>query len=195
MHRLTHPLRRGDTERVNDVRLSKFLSRVLRHAPSSVGVVLDPAGWVSVDELLAALDRHGHSIDRQHLERVVATSDKQRFALDPLTGRIRANQGHSIAVDLRLPAAVPPDRLFHGTPTRDLDSIAARGLVPGSRHAVHLSADEPTAHRVGARRGEHVVLGVDARRMHGDGHVFTVSANGVWLVESVPPRYLDPPLG
>jgi putative RNA 2'-phosphotransferase len=176
---------------VNDVRLSRVLSRVLRHAPSSVGVALDSAGWVSVDDLLVALNRHGHRTDRVQLERVVATSDKQRFALDPRTGRIRANQGHSVAVDLDLPAAVPPDRLFHGTPSQNLDSIAARGLVPGSRHAVHLSADEQTAHRVGARRGEHVVLLVDASRMHRDGFVFTVSDNGVWLVDRVPPRYLD----
>lgn len=175
---------------VEDVRASKLLSKVLRHAPSSIGIRLDEAGWVPVDALLAALARHGARIDRAQLERVVAESDKQRFAIDHGSDRIRANQGHSVPIELGLPRSQPPDRLFHGTPSRNVDAIRAGGLVAGRRHAVHLSVDEDTARRVGARRGLPVVLSVDAGRMHQDGHRFSVSANGVWLVSAVPPQYL-----
>lgn len=175
---------------MGDVRLSKLLSLVLRHDPARIGVTLDPAGWVAVPTLLAALAEHGHAISRQQLEQVVATSDKQRFALDADSDRIRANQGHSVAVDLGLPTAVPPSLLFHGTPVRNVAGIYRAGLVRGARHAVHLSADVPTAHRVGARRGRHVVFEVDAARMHRDGHPFFVSENGVWLTDAVPPEYL-----
>jgi putative RNA 2'-phosphotransferase len=126
----------------------------------------------------------------EQLARVVHTSDKQRFALDESGHRIRANQGHSVEVDLGLAAASPPGRLFHGTPLRNLDAIMSEGLLPGLRHAVHLSSDVETARRVGARRGKCVVLVIDAEAMQADGHTFTVSANGVWLVPAVPSRYL-----
>lgn len=179
---------------MNDVQASKLLSLVLRHDPAKVGIELDAHGWVAVPVLLAALERSGRAIDREQLVRVVATSDKQRFALDDDGDRIRANQGHSVAVDLELAAAVPPAVLFHGTPTRNLGSIERQGLLRGARHAVHLSADPATAAMVGARRGEFVILEVDAGRMHADGHVFSVSANGVWLVEHVPPAYVRRPL-
>lgn len=175
---------------MDDVRASKSLSQVLRHDPAGVGVTLDPAGWISVPVLLTALAAAGRDITREQLERVVATSDKQRFALDPDTDLIRANQGHSVTVELGLAPAAPPARLFHGTPTRNLEAIRRDGLTAQRRHAVHLSVDRDTAHRVGARRGEHVVLTVDAGRMHDDGHEFTVSENGVWLTTAVPPAYL-----
>jgi putative RNA 2'-phosphotransferase len=167
------------------VRLSKRLSYVLRHAPDSVGLTLDGAGWADVDDLLQALQ-----IDRATLEHVVATNDKRRFALDPTGTRIRASQGHSVAVDLGYAAEPPPAVLFHGTVTRSLPAILAEGLRPGNRHAVHLSPDEVTARAVGARRGRPVVLAVDAAAMAGEGAVFTRSANGVWLVDAVPPRHL-----
>jgi putative RNA 2'-phosphotransferase len=179
-----------DTVQVDDRRASKLLSLVLRHHPARIGITLDRAGWVDVDELLAALTRHRRPISVEQLARVVHTSDKQRFALDECSNRIRANQGHSVEVDLGLTPATPPDRLFHGTPMQNLDAIMSEGLVPGQRHAVHLSPDHATAHRVGARRGPSVVLVVDARAMHTEGHSFTVSANGVWLVPSAPARYL-----
>jgi putative RNA 2'-phosphotransferase len=176
---------------VNPVRASKLLSRILRHDPAAVGITLDAAGWVAVDTLLAALREHGHPISRAELQQLVSTSDKQRFALDPATDRIRANQGHSVAVDLGLPPAVPPDRLYHGTPIRNVESILAHGINRGSRHDVHLSPDVETARRVGARRGPCAVLVVDARAMHSDGQSFSVSDNGVWLTRQVPPRYLS----
>jgi putative RNA 2'-phosphotransferase len=120
----------------------------------------------------------------------VRESDKQRFVIDGSTDRIRANQGHSVPVDLGLPPATPPPVLYHGTPVRNVDAILREGLLRGSRHAVHLSPDIATAHRVGARRGRHVVLAVDASAMNQEGHRFLTSANGVWLVDHVPPQYV-----
>ena len=172
-------------------RVSKRLSYVLRHAPDSVGLTLDTAGWVPVDELLAALAERGPRLTRDQLAHVVASNDKQRFAFDESGTRIRASQGHSVPVDLGYSRATPPDVLFHGTPTRNLHAILAQGLHPGRRHAVHLSADVATASAVGARRGAHVVLRVDAAAMAAAGSTFTRSANGVWLVDDVPARYLS----
>jgi len=169
------------------VRRSKLLSRVLRHAPGSVGLTLDAAGWVRVDDLLAAL-----GWARIELDEVVARNDKARFALDATGTRIRAGQGHSVAVALGYEPGTPPDELFHGTVERFLPAIREQGLRPGSRHAVHLSSDVETARRVGGRRGRPVVLRIDAPGMARDGAVFTRSANGVWLVDAVPPRFLRP---
>lgn len=175
------------------VTVSKFLSRHLRHTPAAIGLRLDEAGWVEVDAVLEAAAAHGVVLTRAELDHVVATSDKQRFAVDG--SRIRANQGHSVEVSLGLPEAEPPDVLFHGTNPAALDAIRAEGLRPMRRHDVHLSPDVETATRVGARRGRPVVLSVDAAGMRRDGHDFRVSANGVWLVPSVPVDYLTFPPG
>ena len=167
---------------------SKLLSLVLRHRPGLLGIALDERGWVDVDVLLAALAEHGRPLTRAELEQLVASSDKQRFALDG--DRIRASQGHSVPVDLGLVPVAPPPVLFHGTPDRFVDAILREGLRRGSRHHVHLSPDLETARRVGARRGPPQVLSVDAAAMSRDGAVFYRSANGVWLVDAVPPAYL-----
>jgi putative RNA 2'-phosphotransferase len=172
------------------VRVSKRLSYVLRHHPASVGITLDAAGWVDVDVLLAALAAHGLRLTRAELDAVVADNDKQRFALDSTGTRIRASQGHSLVVDLGYRPATPPDELFHGTVDRFLPAILAEGLRPVRRHAVHLSSDAATARTVGRRRGPAVVLRVDAARLLADGAQFTRSANGVWLVDAVPPGHL-----
>ena len=172
------------------VRISKRLSFVLRHAPGSIGLTLDDAGWVDVEELLAGLTAAGTPISRVELDEVVARNDKRRFAIDPGGRRIRASQGHSVPVDLGYAAERPPDELFHGTVERFLPAVLAEGLRPGTRHAVHLSADVATARLVGRRRGRPVVLRVDAAGMVADGSVFNRSANGVWLVAVVPPRHL-----
>jgi putative RNA 2'-phosphotransferase len=172
------------------VKTSKLLSRVLRHDPGAIGVTLDGNGWVRVDTLLAALARHGRRLSRAELDQVVTTNDKRRFAYSEDRTSIRASQGHSVAVDLRLPAAEPPPVLYHGTTGRSLDAIFREGLRPMSRQDVHLSADTATAVRVGSRHGRPVVLAVDAAAMAADGHLFRVSANGVWLTDAVPPRYL-----
>ncbi|GGV49477.1 putative RNA 2'-phosphotransferase [Streptomyces longisporoflavus] len=170
------------------VKVSKYLSRHLRHQPERIGLTLDENGWVEIDALIAAAAAHGFRFTRAELDHVVAVNDKQRFAVEG--GRIRASQGHSVDVDLGLAPATPPPYLFHGTVARNTAAIRAEGLRPMNRHAVHLSPDRETATRVGARRGRPVVLFVDAGTMHRDGHVFQVSANGVWLTAAVPPRYL-----
>ncbi|MDW4908444.1 RNA 2'-phosphotransferase [Streptomyces sp. ADMS] len=170
------------------IKVSKYLSKHLRHQPERIGLTLDEAGWVEIDTLLAAAASHGFRITPDELDHVVAANDKRRFAIDGT--RIRASQGHSVEVDLGLSPAVPPPYLYHGTVNRFLDAIRAEGLRPMNRHAVHLSPDRETATRVGARRGRPVVLSVDSAAMHRDGRLFHVSANGVWLTESVAPRYL-----
>ncbi|HEX6341700.1 RNA 2'-phosphotransferase [Umezawaea sp.] len=168
------------------IRLSKRLSKHLRHSPEAIGLRLDAAGWVDIDDLLAAL---GRGTTRAQLEEVVERNDKKRFAIEG--DRIRASQGHSVEVDLDLPVAEPPAVLYHGTVGRVLPEIHRDGLKPMNRHDVHLSSTVETAQRVGARRGKPVVLVVDTAAMRADGHEFRVSANGVWLAASVPPRYLS----
>lgn len=170
------------------VKVSKYLSKHLRHQPERIGITLDPSGWVPIDELMRACAGHGFPITRAELDHVVAANDKQRFAVDG--DRIRANQGHTVTVDLGLPPAEPPAYLYHGTVGRVLDVIRTEGLRPMDRHHVHLSPDRETATRVGARRGVPVILSVDAGAMHRAGHIFHVSTNGVWLTDSVPPQFL-----
>ncbi len=172
------------------VKISRYLSRHLRHEPERLGLELEPGGWVLVDELLAACAAHSFAVTRDELVEVVERSDKQRFAFDERGLRIRANQGHSVEVDLGLAPATPPAVLFHGTPEGNVESIERDGLSRMDRHHVHLSPDFDTARRVGARRGRPVVFTVDAAGMAAAGHVFFVSANGVWLTDSVPPGYL-----
>lgn len=169
---------------------SKFLSLVLRHQPELIGIVLDDAGWTDVDTLLAKARAKGTSITRDELVEIVKSSDKQRFALSSDGTRIRANQGHSVEVELDLPPTPPPAVLLHGTVDKFLDSIRKTGLVKGSRHHVHLSADLETASKVGARRGKPVLLEIRADAMADRGHVFYRSANGVWLVDHVPPEFI-----
>ena len=171
--------------------LSKFLSYVLRHEPAAVGIALDSGGWVAVDVLLDACARHGRRISRAELEEIVATSPKQRFALSEDGQRVRANQGHSTAVDLGYEPAEPPDVLFHGTVARLLPSIRDGGLQRMGRHHVHLSPDEGTAQAVGGRRGKPVILRIDTRAMRGAGHVFFATPNGVWLTDEVPASFIS----
>ncbi len=174
------------------VRISRFLALVLRHDPGRIGLSLDRHGWVDVDDLLEASARSGFSFTAAELRAVVAGNAKQRFAFDPQGRRVRANQGHSVDVDLGLPAVAPPPVLYHGTSTAVLDGIGRQGLLPMGRTHVHLSPDEVTAEAVGRRHGPPVVIAVDAARMHAEGHTFLVSANGVWLTDVVPPPYLSP---
>jgi putative RNA 2'-phosphotransferase len=172
-------------------RISKYLSLVLRHDPSAAGVTLDAEGWVGVDELLAGAARHSFPFTLAELEQVVQTSDKQRFALSPDAKRIRANQGHSISVELNLKQETPPSLLYHGTVERFLTSIIENGLEKRARQHVHLSADVITATRVGGRRGKPVVLTIAAANMHSAGFSFFRSENGVWLTDHVPPQYIS----
>lgn len=168
--------------------ISKALSYWLRHAPEAGGLTLDSEGWAPVDTVMAALAREGLTSDLADLHRTVAESDKNRFELSDDGARIRARQGHSVDVDLDWPIAAPPDYLYHGTVERFLDAIMADGLKPMTRHHVHLSPDVETATRVGARRGEAIILRIAAGAMAREGAVFRLSSNGVWLVDAVPPE-------
>jgi putative RNA 2'-phosphotransferase len=174
-------------------RISKFLSLVLRHQPELIGIDLDDQGWTPVEDLIAKSHRHGMRFSEEELRQVVAESDKQRFAFDDDGTLIRANQGHSVAVDLALNPVTPPDVLYHGTVAKFLDAIREKGLIKGQRHHVHLSPDEATANTVGSRRGKPVILTVESRRMHADGMLFYHSANGVWLTDHVPTEYIEFP--
>ncbi|WP_138469229.1 RNA 2'-phosphotransferase [Poseidonocella sp. HB161398] len=171
-------------------RESKVLSRILRHEPGLAGLELGPGGWVRIDALLSGMRRAGHRLSRAELERIVAGNDKRRFTISEDGRRIRAAQGHSVAVDLGLPPMVPPETLFHGTARASLDAIWAEGILPGRRRHVHLSPDIETARRVGQRHGRPVVLRVAAARMQAEGHVFWQADNGVWLTGPVAPAYL-----
>lgn len=174
----------------DDVRLSKMLSLWLRHKPEAAGLTLDPQGWTDVDDVLAAIARAGATYDWQKLLRVVEESDKQRFELSGDAARIRARQGHSVAVALDWPQVTPPEFLYHGTVERFLPAILAEGLRPMRRHHVHLSSDMETASRVGQRRGAPVILVVRASALAETGQPFFLTTNQVWLTERVPPTFL-----
>lgn len=172
-------------------RVSKYLALRLRHRPGDIGLTLDEHGWIYVEDLLAAAGAYGFPIDRAELAAVVATNDKRRFELDGAGRRIRARQGHSMPVELGLQPSTPPELLFHGTVRRSLGPILQEGLRPMGRQHVHLSPDEEAAEAVGRRRGHSVVLGVCAGAMHDRGHLFWLTANGVWLTAHVPVAYLS----
>ena len=170
--------------------ISKFLSFVLRHQPDEIGLMLTAEGWVSVSELLIAMESHGLKVSLEELKEVVVTNDKQRFSLSADESLIRANQGHSIQVRLGYEPAAPPEFLYHGTAERFLSSIRQQGLLKGKRHDVHLSEQRETATTVGRRYGRPVVLKIASERMSKDGHLFFRSENGVWLTNHVPVIYI-----
>ncbi|MEM8906956.1 MAG: RNA 2'-phosphotransferase [Bacteroidota bacterium] len=176
---------------MNDKRLSKLLSFVLRHRPEAIGLELNPQGWAPLDTLLAQLKAQGHAVNLTQIERVVANNDKQRFKLDLIHRRIRANQGHSIPVDLALDEQSPPPILYHGTAQRFLSSILEAGLLKRQRQHVHLSQQYETAIKVGQRHGKVVILLVKAQEMQAAGYRFFLAENGVWLTDWVPPHFLE----
>ena len=173
---------------------SKFLSYVLRHEPDAIGLRLDAQGWASIEDLITLTQGREVPLSRELIEAVVATNDKQRFSISADGMCIRANQGHSFAVDLGLQPVRPPETLFHGTATRFLESIRSAGLQPQERQHVHLSPDAETATRVGQRHGKPVVLQVRAAALFDAGTPFYLSENGVWLTPAVPLDYLIFPL-
>lgn len=176
---------------MNDEKISKFISYVLRHDPSSIEITLDSGGWVDVGVLVRALKMHRKAISRKRLLEIVETNDKSRFALSKGGRCIRASQGHSVDVDLGYQPIDPPEFLYHGTVSRSVDDIMRDGLDKKSRHHVHLSGDAETAKAVGARRGKPVILKIHAKEMHNDGFEFMLSDNGVWLVDSIPSQYIE----
>ena len=169
---------------------SKFLSLVLRHDPSAAGIALDSHGWARIDALLKGLNDKGFPLTRDDLMDIVQTDEKQRYAIDEPGECIRANQGHSIEVDLELNPCEPPPVLYHGTPAKWADEIRRTGLKKMARQHVHLSANIDTARIVGKRRGEEHIFQIDSASMHRDGLIFYCSENGVWLTDEVPARYL-----
>lgn len=172
------------------VKLSKFLSLVLRHKPETIGLTLDPHGWASVPELLSKAEVSGRKLTFEKLKEIVKANDKQRFGFNEDYSKIRARQGHSLAVDLQLVPREPPNILYHGTVAKNLPSIKEKGLSRQSRQHVHLSADKATALAVGSRYGKPVVLEIEAKEMHKKGLSFYLSENGVWLTDSVPLPYI-----
>lgn len=173
------------------VRVSKFLSLVLRHQPDVIGMTLDSDGWLPIDELILNANKAGKRLNHEVVLEVVRSNDKQRFKISDDGTKIRASQGHSVrSVDLDLPAVKPPDQLFHGTVEKFLHAIRTEGLQKMARNHVHLSADRTTAETVGGRRGTAVILVVESGQMHNDGCLFYCSDNGVWLTDCVPAQYL-----
>lgn len=170
---------------------SKFISLILRHKPEIIGISLDEHGWADVDALIDGVNlTDGHSLDIDLLEEIVRTDEKQRYSFNDDHTLIRANQGHSIPVDVELEEKIPPDTLWHGTGKKYVPSIDVQGLIPKSRLYVHLSSDIDTARKVGSRHGKPVIYQIDCRQMGKDGFTFFLSANKVWLTKEVPARYL-----
>lgn len=173
-------------------KISKFLSYVLRHKPDAIGLQLDSNGWADIDELINKANDSGElkALSIEQLKEVVAGSDKKRFIISAEDNKIRANQGHSIKIDLQLKEVTPPETLYHGTAERFIESIGKDGLKPGERHHVHLSADIDTAKAVGQRYGKPVILKIKALMMHQQGFKFFQSENGVWLTDMVPVEFI-----
>ena len=174
---------------MNNQEVSKFIALILRHKPETIGISLDEHGWANVNDLIAGISKT-YPISLAQLENIVTTDNKQRYSFNEDHTLIRANQGHSVPVDVELPKRDPPAVLFHGTGEKYVSSIMQNGLIPKSRLYVHLSADIQTAEIVGKRHGKPVVFVVDTKSMHSDGYDFFLSVNGVWLTKTVPVRYL-----
>ena len=169
---------------------SKYMSLILRHKPETIGISLDEHGWANVDELIAGISKT-HEFNREMLEEIVRTDNKQRYSFNEDKTLIRANQGHSIPVDVELEEVEPPKYLYHGTGEKFRESIDAEGLKPKSRLYVHLSKDIETATKVGSRHGKPVIYKINCQKMAQDGYRFFLSANHIWLTKAVPPEYLE----
>lgn len=175
--------------KMNLTSTSKFVSLILRHKPETIGIQLDEHGWVNVDGLIAGISKT-REFNREMLEEIVWTDNKQRFTFNEDKTKIRANQGHSIPVDVELQEAIPPETLWHGTGEKYVASIDQQGLIPKGRLYVHLSSDAATATKVGSRHGKPVLYIVKTKEMYDDGYKFYLSKNGVWLTKEVPVKYL-----
>ena len=174
---------------MHEINTGKFIALILRHKPEVIGIHLDEHGWANVDELIAGIAKT-QEFNMAMLEEIVRTDNKQRYSFNEDKTKIRANQGHSIPVDVELTQKTPPDILWHGTGEKYVSSIEAEGLIPKTRLYVHLSSDYDTAIKVGSRHGRPVVYEVAAKEMQADGYIFFQSVNGVWLTKEVPTKYL-----
>lgn len=169
---------------------SKYISLILRHKPEVIGITLDEHGWAEVEKLIAGIGKT-QKFNMEMLEEIVRTDKKQRYSFNEDKTKIRANQGHSVQVDVELEEKIPPKFLWHGTAEKYVSAIEEQGLLPKSRLYVHLSQDEETAGNVGSRHGKVVLYKIDCEKMSEDGHVFYQSKNGVWLTREVPTKYLE----
>ena len=174
----------------NDIELGKFISLILRHKPEVIGITLDENGWADTKELLSGINASGRYIDLTILERIVRENNKKRYSFNEDKTKIRANQGHSVHVDVEMKEMQPPDELYHGTAARFLESIREKGILKMNRQYVHLSADVETAKAVGKRHGKPVVLVIDTKKMVEDGYHFWLSDNGVWQSEEIKWEYV-----
>ena len=172
-------------------RVSKFISLLLRHKPEEGNLTLDEHGWCDVDDLIRVLNERYHNIDMSVLEEIVKTDEKGRYSFNEDKTLIRANQGHSINVDVELKETKPPKILYHGTGEKSVANIKREGLKPMSRLYVHLSKDIDTANKVGSRHGVAHILVIDTERMFNDGYKFYLSENNVWLTKEVPTLYIS----
>ena len=179
----------GAMEKIKLKETSKFISLILRHKPETIGITLDEHGWANVDELIAGIAKT-RDFNMEMLEEIVRTDEKQRYSFNEDKTLIRANQGHSIPVDVELKKEIPPEYLYHGTGEKYVGSIEKQGLIPKSRLYVHLSADIETAKKVGTRHGKPVVYRIASGKMNDDGYEFYKSVNGVWLIKAVPIEYM-----
>ncbi|NRT72703.1 RNA 2'-phosphotransferase [Clostridium beijerinckii] len=174
-----------------DMRISKFISLILRHKPEEIGLTLDEYGYINTSDLIKGLNKKGHKVTISDIERIVAEDGKQRYSFDNDKTKIKANQGHSIKVNLELQVVEPPEVLYHGTATRFMDSIFREGIKKQNRQYVHLSADIETATKVGKRHGELVIFKINSEQMNKDGYKFFLSENKVWLTDYVPAKYFE----
>jgi len=173
------------------IQLGKFLSYILRHHPEKIDLKLDANGWADVNELIEKINSNGYKITLHLLLQIVNTNDKKRYSFNDDKTKIRANQGHSIEVDLNLTPRIPPEILYHGTSKQFLDVIKQEGLTKQKRHHVHLSESKENAIQVGKRRGKPIILTIQSKQMHEDGYGFYLSENNVWLTDIVPPTYIS----
>lgn len=182
-----------ETEERRLERISKFISMILRHKPEVIGITLDEHGWADVNELIKGINDTGEEVEfsKDTLETIVKTDKKQRYSFSQDKTLIRANQGHSIPVDVELEKKEPPKVLYHGTGVKSVKAIQEQGLLPMERLYVHLSTDVETATNVGKRHGTPVIFKVNAEQMQKDGYDFFQSVNGVWLTKEVPTKYLE----
>lgn len=171
--------------------ISKYMSLILRHKPDVIGIELDEHGWVNVNDLISGIEKDNHGFNFELLEEIVRSDSKQRYSFNDDKSLIRANQGHSVNVDVELKEKEPPEYLYHGTGEKYVESINQDGLIPKSRLYVHLSKDIKTAENVGKRHGKEVVYRINSGQMYRDGYKFYLSKNGVWLTKEVPVKYLE----
>lgn len=171
--------------------ISKYMSLILRHKPDVIGIELDEHGWANVNDLISGIEKDNHGFNFELLEEIVRSDSKQRYSFNDDKSFIRANQGHSINVDVELKEKEPPEYLYHGTGEKYVKSINQDGLIPKSRLYVHLSKDIKTAENVGKRHGKEVVYRINSGQMYRDGYKFYLSENGIWLTKEVPIKYLE----